>query len=248
MFERVPKYAKCALYDYSGFIPPSNSVIDKRNFRGVGFSSLNNNLMHNKYCVYDNTVITGSHNPTNNKNSDVVIVLESKTISEEFSGAFDKLRSGKKPVTRDNVVNLSGVFVSSFHCPGDDCRGVVLEELRKSKRSIYFLAYSFTDNIVSRELVNSDVYVEGVFASQKFLGDERENLKFRNIYEFNGSGLLHHKLFIIDNSSIIAGSANPSRNGYDYNDENMLIIRSDVVAEKFIGEYLRIRKLSVPVT
>ncbi|MBI4139562.1 hypothetical protein HY483_01225 [Candidatus Woesearchaeota archaeon] len=248
LFEQVPKYAKCALYDYGGFVPPKLSVIDKRNFNGFGIKSFNKNLMHNKYCVYDGVVITGSHNPTNNKNFDVVIVLKSISISEEFSEAFDLLSIGKKPVTDDKTVNLSGVLVSSFHCPGDDCRDSVLEELRKSKHSIYFLAYSFTDDIIAEELIKSDVYIEGVFSKQKFLGEERKNLRFRNIYEFNGSGLLHHKLFIIDNSSIITGSANPSMNGYEHNDENILIIRSDAVARKFVDEYLRIRKLSVPVT
>ncbi|MBT7927691.1 hypothetical protein HN695_05100, partial [Candidatus Woesearchaeota archaeon] len=51
------------------------------------------------------------------------------------------------------------------------------------------------------------------------------------------SGLLHHKVFIIDDHIVITGSYNPTASGTEKNDENILIIYSDDVAAEFVDEY-----------
>lgn len=52
------------------------------------------NLMHNKYCIIDNTkVIDGSYNWSNNAkyNLEHVIVIESKTVAKMYKDNFDKI-------------------------------------------------------------------------------------------------------------------------------------------------------------
>src|SRR3989338_3610388 len=242
MYSTVPKDASCALYNYEGFTPPEKTIIEWRNYKGTGFKSNNKNLMHNKYCVFDYTVITGSHNPTKNKNRDVVLVINSSILSREYQEAFKRLKNGRSKKSEDSIVNITGTIITAHFCPEDDCREKVVEELKKAEKSIYYLAYSFTDDTIAKELLKTKAQVEGIIDTQKFEGDERETLKKRKLYEYTGAGLLHHKAFIIDEEIVITGSANHTGNGYDNNNENIVIIKDNSIAKEFMKEYERIKK------
>ncbi len=56
----------------------------------------------------------------------------------------------------------------------------------------------------------------------------------------NNSAFLHHKVFILDNETVVTGSYNPTSAGNDKNDENMMIIKDQKVAEQFIEEFKRL--------
>jgi len=51
---------------------------------------------------------------------------------------------------------------------------------------------------------------------------------------------MHHKVFIIDNRTVITGSMNPTGAGDRKNDENILVIHDEDIAEKYIEEFLRL--------
>jgi len=53
-------------------------------------------------------------------------------------------------------------------------------------------------------------------------------------------GKLHHKVFILDNRTVITGSFNPSNNADTNNEENLVIIRDAKIAEKYIKEFHRV--------
>lgn len=53
---------------------------------------------------------------------------------------------------------------------------------------------------------------------------------------------MHHKVFIIDEKTVITGSFNPSNNGDKGNDENILIIGSEEIAGMFEEEFEMVRK------
>src|SRR3989338_8344625 len=59
----------------------------------------NNQLMHNKFCVFDNSVIfTGSMNPTDNdiyKNDNNFVVINSSKIAENYDDEFAELWDGR---------------------------------------------------------------------------------------------------------------------------------------------------------
>ena len=52
---------------------------------------------------------------------------------------------------------------------------------------------------------------------------------------------LHHKVFIIDNQTVITGSFNPSAGGDEKNDENVLIIEDEAIAQRFLQEFEKVR-------
>jgi len=51
---------------------------------------------------------------------------------------------------------------------------------------------------------------------------------------------MHHKVFIIDNATVVTGSFNPSQNADTRNDENMLIIHDPSIAARFLEEFYRL--------
>ena len=54
---------------------------------------------------------------------------------------------------------------------------------------------------------------------------------------------MHHKVIIIDQSIVITGSYNFSRNADEKNDENVLFIYSPELAEQYLIEFSRLRDI-----
>ena len=53
----------------------------------------NPSLMHNKFCVFDNKVITGSFNMSNNanfNNNESIIIIDNKEIADLYNNYFEK--------------------------------------------------------------------------------------------------------------------------------------------------------------
>jgi phosphatidylserine/phosphatidylglycerophosphate/cardiolipin synthase-like enzyme len=53
-------------------------------------------------------------------------------------------------------------------------------------------------------------------------------------------GQMHHKVFIIDEEIVVLGSYNFSRAAEERNDENLLIVYDEAIAEQFIMEFQRV--------
>ena len=58
----------------------------------------------------------------------------------------------------------------------------------------------------------------------------------------NTTATFHHKVFILDNKTVITGSYNPTSNGNNGNDENMLIIHNPDIAKQYLDEFERLWK------
>ena len=54
-------------------------------------------------------------------------------------------------------------------------------------------------------------------------------------------GLMHHKVFVIDEQIVITGSYNFSRSAEERNDENILVIYNTDIAQEFLKEFERVQ-------
>jgi len=61
------------------------------------------------------------------------------------------------------------------------------------------------------------------------------------VREDGNAGTMHHKVFIIDNSTVATGSFNPTMSGDMRNDENLLIIHDRKIVKKFLQEFDSLR-------
>ncbi|MAE13127.1 hypothetical protein CMO92_01055 [Candidatus Woesearchaeota archaeon] len=241
----------CAFYDLSDnefidFLQKRNAevLVYEENFDGYGRYVYSKGLMHNKFCVGEDLVVTGSVNPTGNgfeKNQNNLVVIESDLIAENYRREWDELRDYRAYATPYPVVNLSGRVVETLFCPEDGCSDRVGEILGDGRESVDFAVFSFTDKRLGSILVG----LKGV--ESRGLFDPRLNEKY-SVYglleehskKYAGSGKLHHKFFVVDGSVVVTGSYNPSKNGNERNDENLLIIWDEDIATEYEEEFERL--------
>lgn len=205
-------------------------------------------LMHNKFCVVDgNKVFTGSFNPTVNgaeKNNNNMILINSRILASNYEKGFEKLWAGERAEVKNSKIDLSGVRIENYFCPRDNCGDEVKEELEKAEESIYFMTFSFTHEGIANVLLiknQEGVAVSGVFENR---GSGSEYSKF-SVLDYQGipvrkdgnPATMHHKVFIIDNRTVITGSFNPSKNADTANDENILIVEDEEIASRFLEEF-----------
>ena len=207
-------------------------------------------LSHNKFCVFDRKILwTGSFNPTFNgayKNNNNIIVIESLNLANNYELEFEELWNynfGKGRETVEPIVYLNEKKYASYFCPEDNCKYKVVEELKLSEKSIYFMVFSFTDFDIADLLIvkNKEVEIKGVLESKRVNMQYNQYKKLVendvNVRKDSNSFIMHHKVFIIDNNTVITGSYNPTKAGNTKNDENILIIKDKKVVSRYLKEF-----------
>ncbi|MEK6863485.1 MAG: phospholipase D-like domain-containing protein [Nanoarchaeota archaeon] len=210
-------------------------------------------LMHNKFCVIDGKkVITGSMNPTDNdanKNNNNVLFIDSRIIAQNYEDEFQELFAGtfkKGEPVKEPKINLSGMRMENYFCPDDRCAEQVKEELKKAERSIYFMTFSFTHEGIANILLlkNLDgITVSGVMEARQISEYSQFNRLLQNGIDVRKDGNknnMHHKVFIIDEKTVVTGSFNPTNNGDKNNDENVVIIEDPAIADLFVVEFWKV--------
>lgn len=234
--------------------PEMKLVIDIQNIEDAKelnpVSNFGYQLMHNKFCIVDRKkVLTGSFNPTerdNFYNNNNILIIESKTLAENYEDEFDELYnsifSGGEKVKYTNIF-MGNTEVENYFCPEDDCSEKVLLALKKAQRNIYFMTFSFTDDKIGELLTEkwtNGVEIKGVFEKTQLNNySEYQKLleKGVDIKVDSNSYNMHHKVFIIDNNTVITGSYNPTESGDKRNDENILIIHDIEISKRFLEEF-----------
>jgi len=138
--------------------------------------------------------------------------------------------------------------VDIYFSPDDGVLNGIIPVLRSAEKSVYFLAYSFTSNDLGelvRKKASDGLTIEGVMDEEQVSsnqGTEYDPFKQAGIdVRIDGNeGLMHHKVFIIDEKIVIFGSYNFSQSAEERNDENLVIIYNDVIAKQFIKEFQRV--------
>lgn len=246
--------ADCALYNADGSVISALSgrearlVLSSDSKANVSFARKRKyGIMHNKFCIFDRkTILTGSFNPTHSIASfDNIVIINSTLLAKNYQDEFEELwqgRFGKGDKTRNSRIMMNNTLVEIFFCPEDNCAGKLTSEIRAANSSIYFMSYTFTLKEVAEELLKKAeacVHVEG-FIEMTGNNSVYDLLKGRISVKKQGKGLLHHKVFIIDNETVVTGSFNPTKNGNENNDENMLVIHNADVAEKYLNEFKKL--------
>ena len=206
-------------------------------------------LMHNKFCIIDSDmVITGSFNPTfndNNRNNNNMLVLRSRTLAKNYEEEFDELWSGKfggGSAAKNQKFYLNGILVENYFCPEDKCASRIIALIRDAESSVYFMSFSFTNEGIADALIRKEgLDIRGIFdssqASSKFSQLKRMKEFGLNVKKDSSKYKLHHKVFIIDNGTVVTGSFNPTLSADTKNDENVIVIHDKKIAELFLDEF-----------
>ena len=220
--------------------------------RGTRF----NNYMHNKFCIIDEKyVLTGSANPTQTeilRNDNDVIIFESKYLARNFKNEFLQLSAGyfgynKVSYLEYNNITLvfddEEILISSYMCPQDNCDRVLIDILDKAEEEILFSTFVFTNNNfanVLKEKNEMGLTVKGVIESRSVSSTGTVYPELSNLFSFKidrAHGTMHHKYFVVDGKYIVTGSMNPSRAGVEFNDENILVIENENLAQLYREQF-----------
>ena len=229
-------------------------ILDDRNLDKTDLNAIGDErsaLMHNKFCIYDDRFVsTGSFNPTLNdakKNDNNLVIIESISLVRNYKDEFEEMSGGnfgKGDFVEYPKINFNGNLMENYFCPEDSCEEQTLKLLRNAKERIYFMTFSFTSDKIGEEVIKNFHYgidVRGVFEKFQAGNEYSEFSKMRELgmdvkLDSNPKNM-HHKVFVIDNETVITGSFNPSQNADISNDENLLIIHDEDISKMFLDEF-----------
>jgi phosphatidylserine/phosphatidylglycerophosphate/cardiolipin synthase-like enzyme len=210
-------------------------------------------FMHNKFYVFDRQMVwTGSMNITVNgvyRNNNNVIVIRSTKLAENYTVEFEEMFNGEfGPSSPSNTPNpvftLDGVQIENYFAPEDDVITALINNVSQAQSTIHFMAFSFTDDALGqaiRERAEQGVEVAGIFEQRGAATEYSEcgaMLNMRLDVRLDGNPrTFHHKVIIIDGSTVITGSFNFSENATESNDENVVIVHDPGVAGLYEQEF-----------
>lgn len=224
-------------------------------------------------------LLTGSANFTDtdcHKNLNHLLVFDDPGVHEDFgqefreawAGEFGRGQLGKPPKTHD----LAGIPVKVLFAPDHGPEAEVVKQMLKCPKGgeINFAMFTFMGSSAIDDamivLAGAERTVRGVLdrrsaamatAAARWLKDGGVEVLVPR--SNSGVAKLHHKLAVIDRSTVIGGSFNYSEPATLYNDEAMIVLGSPhtesegvqvdtaecaAIAEFFAGEIERIRALS----
>jgi len=204
----------------------------------------NKAIMHDKFFIFDKKIVfTGSTNISNTcltgYNSNVAVLINDEKIADVYEQEFEQMFLGKfhnkkTPVINNEHIKMGNIDVSVYFSPTNKAGTTqVIPLIQKAKHYIYIPAFYFTRKDMVEELIkakNRGVDVK-IILDQTCAGAKYSNISYirKNGIEIkveNWSGKMHMKSIIIDNSTLVIGSMNFTKQGESINDENCLIIKN----------------------
>jgi phosphatidylserine/phosphatidylglycerophosphate/cardiolipin synthase-like enzyme len=216
-------------------------------------------LMHDKFIIIDKSEVwMGSMNFTDggayDDNNNLMRIHSTKVVEnyiKEFEEMFIEAKFG--PIiaaeTPNPTVTIDGTRLDIYFSPDDGVLAAIVPVLESAQESIYFLAYSFTSNQLGdivRQKAEAGITVAGVMDDEQVRSNQGTEFDpFRQAeldVRIDGiDGLMHHKVFIVDQKVVVLGSYNFSQNAEERNDENIIIIYDPIIAGQFLQEFQRVQ-------
>jgi phosphatidylserine/phosphatidylglycerophosphate/cardiolipin synthase-like enzyme len=212
-------------------------------------SDYNPHIFHQKFIIRDSeSVLTGSTNFTEtgtSANLNHIIIIHDKRIARIYNNEFTEIQQGhfgKQNEGHDSSpaeVPVSGVRIKTLFAPDHNPEMEIMKQIAKARSRIDFAIFTFAASSgIDDQLVfarNAGITVRGALfanqANQKWSAKKILNDAEAELYLVPKAGLpspaprkLHHKLMVIDEQIIIAGSFNYTGPANYLNDENILII------------------------
>jgi phosphatidylserine/phosphatidylglycerophosphate/cardiolipin synthase-like enzyme len=210
-------------------------------------------LMHNKFIIMDSEAVwTGSWNYTVNgtyRNNNNALVMQNAQAVDAYQAEFDEMFNDKKFGSRSpdqGVVTFtqSGTDVTIIFASEGDEIPVLAEVVRSATSNIRIMTFVFSSDELGAavlDMVDKGVTVQGVFENRNSKATWSElpalHCAGADMRQDGNKYTLHHKVFIIDDDTVVTGSFNYSNNAVKSNDENVVIIKNKDIAGFYIDEW-----------
>lgn len=122
-----------------------------------------------------------------------------------------------------------------YFCPKEDCSKVFEEKIKNANSSVHCAFYDIDlKNVISSLAAKSRV------ADVKAVIDEsnyENQIKGNGIRLDTDKQLMHNKFCVIDSNVVITGSFNPTDNDNYHNNNNIVVVYSNVLAKNYEDEF-----------
>jgi phosphatidylserine/phosphatidylglycerophosphate/cardiolipin synthase-like enzyme len=215
----------------------------------------NPKIFHQKFILRDyrgkalptSALLTGSANFTvtdTHSNLNHVVVFHNAFVCRQYQGEVEQLGRGSfgRGAHGDvpKVYDLAGVPVKILFAPDHTPELEIMKQLLKGQDEVYFAIFTFAgssgidDALLA--LARGGMRIKGVldpgqahqqWAAPRWLVHPNIELYVpRRVGVFAGLRKVHHKLMVIDEQIVIAGSFNYTAPANEYNDENIFVLGS----------------------
>ena len=209
-------------------------------------SDFNTKIFHQKFIIRDrSSLLTGSTNFTTTgveKNLNHIVIIHDEAVAKLYAreyreiqqGHFGKLNEGHDKAPKD--VEVSRIPVRVLFAPDHAPEMEIMKQMAKANRRVDFAIFTFAkssgidDQMILLRKAKKTVQgaLDRRMANQKWAASrplQKEGVKLSIVpKKGTGVGKLHHKLMVIDEQVIIAGSFNYTGPANQVNDENIIIL------------------------
>ncbi len=194
-------------------------------------------LMHMKFMVVDSSkLLIGSSNFTvhsfHGSYNDLLLFTD-KSLAQYFERFFIELWNGGilTMAVQHGDLLITNVELEKF----------VLSEVAKAKKSVKIMLFAFTHpqlwstlKVLSSRGVKVEIIVDRWFFENSNLSRMPfSSFRFKVFEDFT----VHSKLFIIDDRTVITGSANATKSAYTSNAEMMVLIKDEEIVSKYLSYF-----------
>lgn len=221
------------------------------------------------------TVLTGSWNFAERdtyRHDNNAVIFAMPDLAKNFTAEFEKMYSRRafgptKPKGVPNpVIEAGSTRIATHFASQDDTVSALVQRLNAATRSIAFMAFSFTLDEVGLAMEARARAGTGVWGVIEATGSSQAASELARLQRLSPSGprppfpgcevgapvlqdgnpfLLHHKVIVIDERTVVFGSYNFTNNAARDNDETLLIVDDPALAARFLVEFCRVYNVAV---
>jgi phosphatidylserine/phosphatidylglycerophosphate/cardiolipin synthase-like enzyme len=225
-------------------------------------------LMHDKFIIIDDRYLwMGSLNYTSNGaycNNNNLVRFDSPQLAANYVAEMDEMYVDRSfgPLSPRNTpyesLTINGTRVENYFASELEVAPIIAATIEAAQSEILFMAFSFTNELIGEAMMSradGGIGVRGVFETSgsgtifsyyPVMADAGvANLQVR---KDGNNRLMHHKVIIIDQRTVIFGSFNFSDSASESNDENVVIVHDATFASFFVEEFLAVWQEARPGT
>ena len=137
-------------------------------------------------------------------------------------------------IARENI-NENEVKLSAYFCPKHDCEATIIENINNAEKSVNCAFYDLDLNdlisAIAKKSNSADVKI--IIDAENYDGQ----IKGNGIKIAKTNAKMHNKFCVIDNNLVLTGSTNPTNNDAHKNNNNLVIMNSEYIAENYEDEF-----------
>jgi phosphatidylserine/phosphatidylglycerophosphate/cardiolipin synthase-like enzyme len=212
-------------------------------------------LMHDKIIIIDGKILyLGSWNMSYNdtfRNNNNLLRITNTTLIANYQAKFNELFVDKQFGKHAQVgsltsqLTINGVQVENYFSPVDNVMDKLVAYVQGAQKSIRFMIFTYTDTNLANAMIarnQAGVDTEGVIEDRGASEGAMVPLFCAKVpVKVDGNKYtMHHKVIIIDESTVITGSFNFTKSADQENDDNVLVIHNTDLAKQYLQEFERV--------